>query len=389
METSRLYDQLQTLLGQSIPVVDKRHLQTLIWMVIGLICRECISLTKWGVYVKTRAVFAQSHQRRFSRWLQNPRLNVHRLYSDLIKAALAGWELTSITLIEDTTMLWDEYCLIRLSIQYRGRAIPLVWRVMKHRSSSVEFAAYQSMLKRATRLIPEGVSVRFLADRGFADTELMRYLRDELHWNFRIRVKSNSWIHRPGRGWIQLNQYHLELGEVVLLQGVSLTKTHPVEAMNLALAKDTLSRQVWMVVSDQPTTLQTLREYSERFQIEEELLDEKSNGFQLERSQIRSIPALSRLCFVMAVATLLLTTQGQQVVEEGKRRWVDAHWQRGNSYLRIGWNWVKGVLHQGWQLFQTISLSSTPDPEPAFASDNQLQKQLEREFTIRSHRFAS
>jgi hypothetical protein len=144
-----------------------------------------------------------------------------------------------------------------------------------------------------------------------------------------------------------------------------------------------------MVVSDEPTTLQTLRQYSERFQIEEELLDEKSNGFQLERSQIRSIPALSRLCFVMAVATLLLTTQGQQVVSDGKRRWVDAHWQRGNSYLRIGWNWVKGVLHQGWQLFQTISLSSTPDPEPAYASDKQLQKQLERQFTIRSHRFTS
>jgi hypothetical protein len=126
MKTSRLYDQLQSLLGQSIPVVDKRHLQTLIWMVIGLICSECISLTKWTVYVKTRAVFAQSHQRRFSRWLHNPRINVHRLYSYLIKAALAGWELTSITLIEDTTMLWDEYCLIRLSIQYRGRAIPLV-----------------------------------------------------------------------------------------------------------------------------------------------------------------------------------------------------------------------------------------------------------------------
>lgn len=389
MKTSRLYDQLQTLLGQSIPCVDKRHLQTLIWMVIGLICSECISLTKWTVYAKTRAVFAQSHQRRFSRWLHNPRINVHRLYSHLIKAAIAGWGETSITLIEDTTMLWDEYCLIRLSIQYRGRAIPLGWRVMKHRSSSVEFAAYQSMLKRAARLIPAGIRVRFLADRGFADTALMRYLREQLHWHFRIRVKSNSWIHRPGKGWIQLNQYHLELGEVVLLQGVSLTKTHPLENLHLVLACDCVSRQVWMVVSDEPTTLQTLQEYGERFQIEEELLDEKSNGFQFERSEIRTIPALSRLCFVMAVATLFLTVQGQQVVSDGKRRWVDAHWQRGNSYLRIGWNWVKGVLHQNWGVFPTIALSGKSDPEPAFASNKQAQKFLEREFTIRSHRFAS
>jgi hypothetical protein len=49
METSRLYDQLQTLLGQSIPVVDKRHLQTLIWMVIGLICSVSVSVSPSGV----------------------------------------------------------------------------------------------------------------------------------------------------------------------------------------------------------------------------------------------------------------------------------------------------------------------------------------------------
>ncbi len=205
-------------------------------------------------------------------------------------------------------------------MQYRGRAIPLVWRVIRHSSSSVGFDEDQAMLKRAARLVPAGVGVCFLADRGFADTVLMRYLRDQLHWHFRIRVKRNSWIQPTGKGWTQLNSYHLALGEVVLLQGVRLTKTHALGGLHLALARDSLTRQVWMVVSDQPTTLQTFREYSERFQIEEELLDEKSNGFQLERSELRSAPALSRLCLVMAVATLLLTVQGQQVVVAGKRR---------------------------------------------------------------------
>lgn len=389
MQTSRLYHQLQILVGQSVPWADQRHLQTLIWMVIGLICSECINLTKWRIYIRSRAVFAQSHQRRLSRWLHNPRINVQKLYSALIAQALVGWGEPEITLIEDTSMLWNEYCLIRLSVQYRGRAIPLVWRVIRHGSSSVSFEVYQAMLKRATRLMPTGVSICYLADRGFADTTLMRYLRDELHWHFRIRVKSNSWIYRARKGWRQLNQYHLDLGEVVLLQGVTLTKTSSLAGLHLALARDPLTRQVWMVVSDETTSLQTFREYGERFQIEEELLDEKSNGFQLERSEIRSAPALSRLCFVMAVATLLLTVQGQQVVTAGKRRWVDAHWQRGNSYLRIGWNWFKGVLHQGWCLFTTIALLGCPDPEPASASKKQTQKQLKREFTIKSYSFSS
>lgn len=356
-------------------------------MVIGLICSECINLSKWRVYVKSRAKFAQSYQRRFSRWLHNPRINVQRLYSSLIAQALRSWGEGSITVIEDTSMLWDEYCLVRVSVQYRGRAVPVVFRVLRHNSSSIKFEVYQAMLKRAAGLLPVGTSVCFLADRGFADTDLMRYLRDELGWHFRIRVKSNSWIYRPSKGWIQLNQYHLELGEAVLLSGVGLTKTQRLDGLHLALARDAQSRQVWMVVSDEPTTLQTFRQYGERFQIEEELLDEKSNGFQLERSEIRSVPALSRLCLVMAIATLLLTVQGQQVVATGKRRWVDPHWQRGNSYFRIGWNWLKGVLYQGWRLFVTISLSGKADPHPASASKKQVEKRLKREFTVNSYCF--
>jgi hypothetical protein len=364
-------------------------LQILIQMVMGVIYSECISLTKWGVYVRSRARFAQSHQRRFSRWLHNPRINVQRLYSPLIAAALVEWGSSEITLIEDTSMLWNEYCLIRLSIQYRGRAIPLVWRVIRHGSSSIRFSVYQTMLKRASKLIPTGVSVCLLADRGFADTQLMRYLRDELQWHFRIRVKSNTWIYRPHKGWKQLKHYHLAAGESVLLQGVTLTKTHPLAALNLALGRDPLSGQIWLVATDEPASLQTFREYAYRFQIEEELLDEKSNGFQLECSQLRSAPALSRLCFVLAVTSLLLTVQGQQVVATGKRRWVDSHWQRGNSYFRIGWNWVKGCLHQGWQLFLTVSLQGHPDPEPALASKKQIQQQFQREFTVKSYQFAS
>ncbi len=78
-----------------------------------------------------------------------------------------------ITVIEDTSQLWGEYCLIRLSVQYRGRAVPIVWRVIRHKSSSVSLSTAQAMLKRAARLLPAGISVCLLADRGFTDTALI------------------------------------------------------------------------------------------------------------------------------------------------------------------------------------------------------------------------
>ena len=43
-------------------------------------------------------------------------------------------------------------------------------------------------------------------------------------------------------------------------------------------------------------------------------MDDKSNGFQLESSLVRDAAALTRLCFVLAVATLYLVAQGTQVV---------------------------------------------------------------------------
>ncbi|KST68517.1 hypothetical protein [Mastigocoleus testarum] len=61
---------------------------------------------------------------------------------------------------------------------------------------------------------------------------------------------------------------------------------NPFGEVNLALARYPISAKLWYIVNDQPTSFQTFREYSERFDIEEEFLDEKSNGFQLEKSLI-------------------------------------------------------------------------------------------------------
>ena len=116
--------------------------------------------------------------------------------------------------------------------------------------------------------------------------------------------------------------------------------------------------------------------------IEENFLDDKSNGFQLEASLIRSAKALERLCFVLAVTTLYLISQGTQIVREGKRRLADAHWFRGSSYLKIGWNWVKRALSRGEALITRCALSAEPDPEPAMASKKQHQKRTQPRFLI-------
>jgi Transposase DDE domain len=367
MEKSpRLYSELMAVCGQPGQWCDVRHLQTFVWMVVGLIQAEGVRLPAWVPFVQGRARYAQSTQRRFRRWLGNRRIEVAPLYGPLIQQALQEWGKYTLYLALDTSLLWNQYCLIRLSVVYRGRAVPLVWEVIEHGSSSVTHAVYEALLEAVPPLLPARVKVVFLADRGFADTALLAQLR-RLGWHFRIRLKASFSVLRPGQPPCKVEDFALAPGRALFLHNVAIT-AEPWGPVSLALARHASTGEYWYIVSDEPTTVRTFVEYGRRFDIEENFLDDKSNGFQLESSLVRDAAALTRLCLVVAVATLYLVAQGTQVVAQQKRRWVDPHWWRGNSYLRIGWQWVKTALARGWVLFATVRLSGTPDPDPCRAS---------------------
>ena len=359
MEKSpRLYSELLEVCGQPGQWRDVRHLQTLAWMVVGLIQAECVRLPAWVPFVQGRAQYAQSTQRRFRRWLANRRIEVAPLYGPLIQQALREWGTHTLYLALDTSRLWNQYCLIRLSVVYRGRAVPIVWEVLKHGSSSVTHAAYEELRDAVPALLPAGGKVVFLADRGFADTDLLAQLR-RLGWHFRIRIKATFTVLRSGQPACKVEDLALAPGRAVFLHHVAITAEH-FGPVSLALGRHSKTGESWYIVSDEPTSVPTFEEYGRRFTIEENFLDDKSNGFQLESSLVRDADALTRLCLVLAVATLYLVAQGTQVVAQQKRRWVNPHWLRGNSYLRIGWQWVKSALARGWELFATLRLSGTP-----------------------------
>src|SRR5215475_9735771 len=277
-------------------------------MMVGLIQSGWISLTAWAPSVVSRAQYAQSTVRRFRRWLNNDKLDVLSLYGPLMTQALAEWGEQALYVALDTSMLWNTYCLIRLSVIYRGRAVPLVWCVLQHGSAQVAFGAYRDLLERAALLLPRSCKVVFLADRGFADTDLMAHLQ-RLGWHWRIRIKSSFWLYRRGHRRCKVERLSVAQGHACFWQQVCVTEKRYGPG-HLAVARPQSGNDFWYVLSDEPPDVRPLEEYGLRFDIEENFLDDKSNGFQLESSLIRSTPALTRLCLVLAMTTLYLVSQG-------------------------------------------------------------------------------
>ena len=365
--TTGLYDQVLSLLRQYSHRRDLRHLKALAWMVTALVCSSKLSLPEWESYVPSRARQAQSTERRWQRFMSNRRVRIKSLYVPLVLAALHRWKGRRLYLALDTTVLWNRYGMIHLSVTCCGRAVPLLWRVLEHPSATVSAARYLPMLRLAHRLLQDYPDVMVLADRGFANHDLLAWL-SESRWHYALRLPGDVVVHGPRRPPVEVGTLWPPKGEARFYEGVGLWVDGRWRC-NLVLANVKGVKEPWAVITDEPPTLDTLWQYALRFRVEELFLDSKSGVFELEASGIRSAQALERLYLVAAVAILYGTTQGMAVQLDGLRAQVDPHWTRGISYLKIGLRWLRGVVNKGRPLLQPIALL-TVDPEPCFASKN-------------------
>ncbi len=371
MDSLTLYRTILALvLSSHVRFHDLRCLMTFVWAIVGLICEKTVHLSKWSNY-RPGASLAASKQRQFVRWLRNPKIQVAPIYQKLAQQALVGWAGETVYLALDSTSLWDRFVIVRVALIYRGRAVPLSWLVVEQASTSVAFEIYKPILKDAARCLPTGCRVILSADRGFDDIDLMRLARD-LGWSFRIRLKGSLWVYRANKPALKVSRLIPAKGEALFAQKVWLTGRF-FGPVHLALAQVYAANGVetWAVVSDEPTNLHTFDEDGLRFDLEEDFLDDKSAGFQIEASEIRDTGMLSRLGLVLATTTLYLVSTGTQVVAQGWRAWVDPHWQRGLSYPQIGWRWVEHALVNAKPLLASLRLPPGPDPEPVYASKAQ------------------
>jgi hypothetical protein len=211
-----------------------------------------------------------------------------------------------------------------------------------------------------------------LADRGFVHRELMRWVKQTPRWHFRIRWKSGVGLYRWDGGQFRPLSWHVSPGQAVCYHSVYVTGRQ--EPVHLVVGGARGAEEPWVILSDELTWPETLAEYGLRFDIEEGFLDRKSNGYRWESSRLRDRHALRRLCFEMAVTTLILVCQGSAVVAEGQRRVVDPHWFRGHSYARIGWDWIRRAWARGETPMQRLALNTATDPEPARASQRQARR---------------
>ena len=385
MSVPPLYRQLQAQLSQWITPKDQRHLQVFAENVAAILQAQSACLSHWLPYLSHRQCEARSHMERLSYFVHNPKIDAETFYIPLLQAFLKAWEGTAMTLTLDTSVLWDQYCLIEVCLIWGGRSIPLAQSVLEHGSATVAFNDYCPVLETTLGLLPSGSQVTILADRGFEHGAFIRWLRKH-DWSWAIRAKSDLNITRSNGQTAAVSELLPPAGTAYLFREVTVLQD--IEC-HLATAHLDLAGEAWAVLSDLPPSLQTFALYGQRFGgIEPHFKDYKSAAFDLICSHLRDASALSCLLMLLAAATLIAISIAVVVVTQGRRMALDWHSQRGLSFLQLGLREIKRLCYQHLPIPSLVNLPRR-SPPPAYASVKKrahLETRIEfSQITVFSH----
>jgi Transposase DDE domain len=364
MSTPHLYRQLQTQLSQWITPKDKRHLTVFAENIAAILQSQSGCLSHWLTYLSHRSCHARSHFERLSYFIHNPKITSETFYTPLLVQFLQAWAGMAMILTLDTSMLWDEYCLIEVCLAWGGRSFPLAQKVMKHGSATVAFADYCSVLEAAEAVLPPNCQITLLADRGFEHGELIRWLRSQ-QWSWAIRAKSDLRVTLSNAQTESVADLLPEPEEAFLFNDVRILEDIQ---CHLATARLSMAQEAWAVITDTPPSVQTFALYGQRFGgIEPHFKDYKSAAFELPRSALRDADALSRLLMLLAAATIIAISVAVHHVAQGALKSIDWHTHRGLSFLQIGLRRINQLCYQRLPLPPFRHLPRC-NPPPAYAS---------------------
>jgi len=292
---------------------------------------------------------AASLTQRLRRLLMNKAIGPAKLYRPVAGFLLSCFGGGGVRLILDATDLGGRLPVLFVAVAYRGRALPLAWRMLPTPGCS-EFSEQKALLSEVAALVPPSVTVTLLADREYGSLAMTRFCLQR-GWHFCLRLKKSRWLLGADGSKKQIASLPLTPGGRLFVAGVRLPAL-PERSLSLCCgwSQDNKDDEPWYILSDLPADHRVLALYQVRFHVEEMFRDFKEFGFRLETTHLRDPERVSRLLLCVCLAHVWLMNAGVWVSKRGLRRQVDRHKRRQLSYFQIGWRFLQSRLACGLPL---------------------------------------
>jgi len=285
------------------------------------------------------------------RMLSNPGIDVAKLTKRWVPYVV-GQRPSIVVAMDWTDFDADNQATIMLSlVSKHGRSTPLLWLTVDKATLKNHRNAYEyRVLEQLAEALPADVNVLIVADRGFGDQKLYRFLTEELKFDYLIRFRGNIAVTsaegetRPAADWVGVG------GRPRTLRNASVTaESYQVGTVVCVHAKD--MKEPWCLAASTTTDTakQLMTTYGKRWGIESGFRDTKDLRFGMGMASIRvSTPERrDRLWLLNAFAVVLLTLLGAA----GEALGYDRHLKSNTSKTR-----THSLFRQGAMLYDLIPM---------------------------------
>lgn len=247
-----------------------------------------------------------------------------------------------------------------------GRTTPLIWMtVVKSELAGWRNTHEDRVLMRLKEVLPEGVHVTVLADRGFGDQKLYALLKD-LGFDYVIRfreiihVEDENGDTRPATDWVPKN------GRTKLIRNAKVTADR-YDVPVVVCVKARGMKDSWCLVSSLADASGSVITglYHRRFTIEETFRDTKNLhfGLGLSASRISRPDRRDQLLLIGALVIVLLTLLGAAGESLGMERLMKANTVKRRTY---------SLFRQGHHYYDSIPMMPEDRLRPLIVKFDEL-----------------
>lgn len=292
-----------------------RHLETMVSMVTGIVLGKSCQLPKMASKIPGE-VHPDSRTKQMSRWVQNDDITISLYFLPFVQPLLVNLAaVRPLVFIMDGSVVARGCVMLMVSLIYGHRALPIAWLVIAGKKGHFPVATHVALLQEVKGLVPETASVVFLGDGEFDGPELQAEA-DGYGWQYVCRTAKNIQIGVAGK-WQSLEVLtKVKRGKREFRKGVLFTEKAYGPVMVIAWWEAEYEDPIYLV-SNMRSVKTACAWYRKRAHIETFFSDQKSRGFQLDKSHLSDPARVLRLMVAACFAYLWIVYLGTVAQKDG------------------------------------------------------------------------
>jgi len=278
------------------------------------------------------------------RWLKNQTIDVELFYLPFIEKLIQCLAGQTLVLAIDGSVTARGCITLMVSMNYKGRALPLMWVTRKGKKGHFPETMHIELIKAVKGIIPKGSNVICLGDGKFDGTEWLATLQG-YGWKYACRTANNAVLYENGEKF-SFKDICPEQGEVTEIENAEFTQKRDIVVRAVVYWGKGYKDPLYLVTNF-PTGGEAINWYQKRFRIETLFSDIKGRGFNMGKSGLRCPDRVSRLMIPIALAYIWTVYLGELSIEKGWDKIIHRTDRCDLSLFQLGIRLLKRLLNRG------------------------------------------